>query len=282
MLLARRACLLHTAAFVTGLRALPTLPSTRHGRRHLSMAAFANVEKSDEDQRAYRVVSLPKTGVRCMLVSDPRAEKRAAAAMSVAVAGYRVAPRGLDGLAHYLEHMVLLGSHKYPVENHYKRTVAKYNGRSNAATAAEDTTFRFEVDVESFEEVLDVFAQFFVGRPLLSASVSDRELMAVDAEDARNRLNDARRFIQVLKHTGVGDGTRGAQTFQKFSTGNANTLSAEAGDKLGVNVRAALLAFRDRFYTPEVRSRPRACWRWRCRHPHPHPHSRTPSPLPRP
>ena len=73
-------------------------------------------------------------------------------------------------------------------------TVNPSNGRCNASTSTEATTFYFEVDAGGFEEVLDIFAQFFVGTPRLESSMAERELHAVDAEDSRNRLNDTRRY----------------------------------------------------------------------------------------
>lgn len=45
---------------------------------------------------------------------------------------------------------------------------------------------------------LDIFAQFFVS-PLFSESNTERELKAVDSEDSKNRINDSRRILQVLR-----------------------------------------------------------------------------------
>lgn len=44
---------------------------------------------------------------------------------------------------------------------------------------------------------LDIFSQFFTS-PLLSESSTDRELLAVDSEDSKNRTNDDRRILQVI------------------------------------------------------------------------------------
>lgn len=45
------------------------------------------------------------------------------------------------GLAHLLEHMLFMGSEKYPSENAYDNHLAKHGGFSNAFTEAECTVF---------------------------------------------------------------------------------------------------------------------------------------------
>lgn len=211
------------------------------------------VERSAEDERRYRHIVLPGSGISILLCSDARAEKRAAAAMCVDGAGARTAPSELVGLAHYLEHMLFLGSKKYPDESHYKKVVALHNGRCNASTAPEKTVYHFEVDVSGLEATLDIFAQFFVGEPLMDAGAAERELNAVTAEDSRNRINDDRRKRMVIQHT-VADKRAGSQTWAKFGTGNASTLDAAAAARASCAVRQALLAYRERFYRTDKMS----------------------------
>ncbi|CAN0013408.1 unnamed protein product, partial [Ectocarpus sp. 4 AP-2014] len=89
------------------------------------------------------------------------------------------------------------GTSKYPVENAYKSYLAKHGGRSNASTAMDVTTFKFEcTSVRVFLGALDIFSQFFVS-PLFTESSTGRELLAVDSEDSKNRTNDSRRMLQV-------------------------------------------------------------------------------------
>lgn len=71
---------------------------------------FKDIPKSSKlDQREYRGVILPN-GLRVMLVSDPNAE-RSAASLDVNVGCWSDPPE-LQGLAHYLEHMLFLGTEK--------------------------------------------------------------------------------------------------------------------------------------------------------------------------
>jgi len=67
-------------------------------------------------------VVLPNA-LECLLISDPDTDK-AAASMSVSV-GYFCDPDGLEGLAHFLEHMLFYTSEKYPVEDSYSKYIAE-------------------------------------------------------------------------------------------------------------------------------------------------------------
>ncbi|KAK6035998.1 peptidase, M16 family, partial [Cooperia oncophora] len=64
----------------------------------------------------YRGLELTN-GLRVLLVSDPTTDK-SAAAMDVNV-GSLMDPWELQGLAHFCEHMLFLGTDKYPKENEF-------------------------------------------------------------------------------------------------------------------------------------------------------------------
>ena len=65
--------------------------------------------------------------MRCLLVHDKEVEK--SAACMIVGAGSLADPRSsetgngksIDGLAHFCEHMLFLGTKKYPGENHYSK-----------------------------------------------------------------------------------------------------------------------------------------------------------------
>ena len=50
------------------------------------------------------------------------------------IASHKSKKVALQGLSHYLEHMLFMGSEKYPDENEYDSFLAKYGGSSNAYT----------------------------------------------------------------------------------------------------------------------------------------------------
>lgn len=78
--------------------------------------------------------------------------KKAAVAICVGV-GYlsdprRAGPNGvpLDGLAHFVEHMLFMGTAGYPAENEWSRFLAERGGEDNGETDAETTTCFFDVN----------------------------------------------------------------------------------------------------------------------------------------
>ena len=70
--------------------------------------------------------------------------KKSAAGLCVGM-GCFSDPMELQGLAHFLEHMVFMGSKKYPTENEFDKFVNDHGGFDNAHTDCENTTFYFEV-----------------------------------------------------------------------------------------------------------------------------------------
>ena len=93
---------------------------------------LGEVLKSPVDtKREYRALELSNE-LKVILVSDPATDK-AAAALNVMV-GSMSDPEHLPGLAHYLEHMLFLGTEKYPEENSYAKYLSENAGSSNAYT----------------------------------------------------------------------------------------------------------------------------------------------------
>lgn len=75
-----------------------------------------NIIKSKCDLRTYKYMQLSNK-MRCILISDKEADK-SAAALDVKV-GCALDPKPLYGTAHFLEHMLFMGTEKYPSENEY-------------------------------------------------------------------------------------------------------------------------------------------------------------------
>ena len=69
------------------------------------------INKSDKDPRQYQAIRLDNA-MTVLLVSDPQATK-SLAALTLPI-GSLDDPNQQLGLAHYLEHMVLMGSKRYP------------------------------------------------------------------------------------------------------------------------------------------------------------------------
>jgi insulysin len=88
----------------------------------------------------------------------------------------------LPGLAHFCEHLLFMGTEKYPKDNDFKDYLSKHGGLSNASTGCCHTNYFFEIGPEFLEGALDRFSQFYVS-PLFDPSCVDREINAVNAGD---------------------------------------------------------------------------------------------------
>ena len=155
-------------------------------------------------------------GLKVLLVSDPKLDK-AAASMAIG-AGSLMDPEDRQGLAHFLEHMLFLGTEKYPSAEEYGNYLQSNGGYSNAYTAGDHTNYHFEVYPFAFEGALDRFAQFFIA-PLFSQEYTDREMNAVNSEHEKNLENDTWRSYQIWRNL-----YNPNHPANHFSTGNLETL----------------------------------------------------------
>ena len=125
---------------------------------YLPVCSGDSVIKSQNDQRQYESFLLSNR-LKVLLISDPDTDK-AAAAMDVFVGSSRD-PKDRQGLAHFLEHMLFLGTKKYPTPGEYQDFVSTRGGGHNAYTAFEHTNYFFDIDKDYLEPALDRFAQLF-------------------------------------------------------------------------------------------------------------------------
>jgi secreted Zn-dependent insulinase-like peptidase len=183
----------------------------------LSQTAIASVKptQSPNDNNAYRYLELDNQ-LQVMLVSDPKADM-AAASMNVAV-GSGDDPDDRAGLAHFLEHMLFLGTEKYPDAGEYQQFIRSHGGSHNAFTAFQDTNYFFDVEAQFLEPALDRFAQQF-SAPLFTPELVDRERNAVHSEFSAKLKDDGRRLLSVRKASGNPD-----HAFSRFAVGNLTTL----------------------------------------------------------
>ncbi|ODV77337.1 uncharacterized protein CANTADRAFT_7816 [Suhomyces tanzawaensis NRRL Y-17324] len=198
------------------------------------------IEKPLTDDRSYRFIKLDNN-LKVLLIHDPQADK-AAAALDVNVGSFGDHQYNVPGLAHFCEHLLFMGTEKYPVENEYASYLAKHSGRSNAYTALEHTNYYFQVSADYLEGALDRFAQFFIS-PLFSNSCKDREINAVDSENKKNLQSDMWRFYQLDKGT-----SNPHHPYNGFSTGNHKTLRDDPLND-GKNVRDILIEFHKNSYS---------------------------------
>ncbi len=174
-------------------------------------------------ERQYRRFLLPN-GMKVLLISDPTMQ-RSAASLAVG-AGSLLDPDNRQGLAHFLEHMLFLGTEKYPTPGSYQEFVSTNDGFTNAFTSEQITNYHFEIAPAAFEEGLDRFSQFFTA-PLFNQELVDREIRAVDSEHSKNIPNDFRRVFQVQR-----EAYEPGHPARHFSTGNLQTLGGVTREEL--------------------------------------------------
>jgi insulysin len=167
------------------------------------------------DRRTAKI-RLPN-GLEAILISDPEVHQ-SAAALAVEAGSWQD-PKEYPGMAHFLEHMLFMGTAAYPKEFEYMQYIHDHGGDVNAYTASDRTVYGFSIKNEAFAGALDRFSHFFID-PLFLPSCIGRELHAVDQEHGKNIEHDGWRSYMILKETG-----NPTHPNAGFSTGNAATLS---------------------------------------------------------
>uniref|UniRef100_A0A6P7GKF8 Nardilysin-like n=1 Tax=Diabrotica virgifera virgifera TaxID=50390 RepID=A0A6P7GKF8_DIAVI len=194
--------------------------------------------KSESDKKEYKILKL-KNGLVAVLISDVKdqtdsneinqvettnEEKMAAATLQVG-AGCFCDPVEILGLSHFLEHMVFMGSEKFPTENDFDSFIRKGGGSTNAWTEYESTSFYFECLEKHLPEALDKWSQFFIA-PLLKKEALTREREAVDSEFQMVLPNDLWRKVQLLMRSAKRD----TPVQVSFPWGNLKTLKDNISD----------------------------------------------------
>lgn len=197
------------------------------------------IRKSEKDTRQYQAITLDNKMV-VLLVSDPQAVKSLSAL--VVPVGSLEDPDSHPGLAHFLEHMTLMGSKNYPQPDSLAEFLKMHGGSHNASTAPYRTAFYLEVENDALQGAVDRLADA-IAAPLLEKKYADRERNAVNAELTMARTRDGMRMAQVSAET-INPAHPGA----RFSGGNLETLS----DKPNSPVYDALLAFRNKYYSANL------------------------------
>lgn len=193
------------------------------------------MKKSPNDSKQYQTITLTN-GLRVLLVHNSESSK-SAAALAVNV-GHFDDPVHRQGLAHFLEHMLFLGTEKFPDGSEYQKFINEHGGSNNAWTATEHTCFFFDIGHQHFSSAIERFGEFFTA-PLLSEEFVNKERKNIDAEFKLKLKDDIRRLYDVHKET-----INQAHPFAKFSVGSSETLA----DKAGYNLRDEVCSFFEKNY----------------------------------
>jgi insulysin len=195
--------------------------------------------KSPNDDYQYRLLTLDNK-MEVLLISDPNTPK-AAASLDVLV-GSGDNPPSRAGLAHFLEHMLFLGTDKYPNAAEYERFITEHGGSHNAYTSFENTNYFFDINAPDLPVALDRFAQFFIA-PRFEAQYVDREKNAVEAEYQMGLKSDERRGLDVFQEV-----VNQAHPYSQFTVGSLDTLA----DRPDSEVREELVQFYNKYYSANI------------------------------
>ena len=195
-------------------------------------------DQSIKDERIAEIYKF-ESGFEVLIIQDSRVDKFGAS-MNVKI-GSALDPENLPGLAHFLEHMLFMGTDDFPVENDFDLYLSKHSGSTNAFTDFENTCYHFETSSEGFEGGLHRFSRFFIN-PLLMESSVKREVKSVHSEYSNTLTDDNWRLYQAQLSE-----INPKSIMNKFTMGCNKSLL-----KKDVNLRDEAFNFYKKYYKPAV------------------------------
>ncbi|CUV04110.1 unnamed protein product [Cryptosporidium hominis] len=195
-----------------------------------------SVLKPKTDDRSYKNITL-ENGITALLIEDKFSEK-AGFTVGIKVGSFNNPVYAL-GLFHLIEHVLFLGTKKYPAPESYDEFMAQHGGKNNAYTSEERTIYFNEIGEEYLEEGLDRFSHFFID-PLFYENVIEKEIHIINSEHLKNIPNEFDRLFHMLK-------THTNRPMSQFTTGNIETL-VDIPNKLGISIPRLLKKMYKKYY----------------------------------
>jgi len=158
-------------------------------------------------------------GLRVSLRHAPRL-KRCAAVLRVAAGSHDV-PLAWPGLAHFLEHLLFLGTERFPSDEGLMTYVQRHGGQVNASTRERTTDFFVELPLSTFADGLERLADLLT-HPRLALDDQLREREVLHAEFiAWSQDANAQQQVALLEGLAADHPLRG------FHAGNRDSLPVE-------------------------------------------------------
>ncbi|WP_223413659.1 MULTISPECIES: pyrroloquinoline quinone biosynthesis protein PqqF [unclassified Pseudomonas] len=174
-------------------------------------------------------------GLRVTLRHAPNL-KRCAAALRVAAGSHDV-PLAWPGLAHFLEHLLFLGTERFPAEQGLMAYVQGHGGQVNARTSERTTDFFFELPPQVFNEGLQRLSDM-LAQPRMNLDDQLREREVLHAEFvAWSQDPTAQQQLALF------DGLSPTHPLRGFHAGNRDSLPVQQP-----GFQQALQDFHQRFY----------------------------------
>jgi coenzyme PQQ biosynthesis probable peptidase PqqF len=174
-------------------------------------------------------------GLRVTLRHAPNL-KRCAAVLRVAAGSHDV-PLAWPGLAHFLEHLLFLGTEQFPTEQGLMAYVQGHGGQVNARTNERTTDFFFELPIQAFAAGLERLSDM-LAHPRMNPDDQLREREVLHAEFVA-WSQDALAQQQLA----LFDGLSSTHPLRGFHAGNRDSLPVQQSE-----FQQALRDFHQRFY----------------------------------
>jgi insulysin len=173
---------------------------------------FFDIDLPINDKRECRGIIL-ENGINIVLISDSKIKK---SSCSVAVhAGYL--EDTFEGTAHFLEHLLFMGSKKFPEQNMYHSYIQNNGGIDNAFTGDNITCYFLELESEFLEKGIEMLSWFF-REPLLDMKHIKSEMEIIHSEHQKNILSDMWIIDDIFKKFIIDS------KYSNFGTGNMDSL----------------------------------------------------------
>ncbi|EGR32348.1 m16 family protein, putative, partial [Ichthyophthirius multifiliis] len=186
----------------------------------------------------FESIKLKENNLKVLLISEPNLPL-SGASLDVNVGSVNN-PDQLQGLAHLLEHMLLMGSEKYQDKNLFYDLLSINQGQINSYAENGKSNFYFQSANNNFEQILEVWSRFFID-PLLKKEQLERQINTVNSEYMNHLTIQDERIQSLLINISDKE-----HPFNNFFCGNFNSLM-----KNPKNTYSALREFFQKYYFAE-------------------------------
>lgn len=203
---------------------------------------YDNVYKLKHDKFNYLIKDVEKNKLKIFFIEDK--ESQISSATMYVNIGHIHNPSNIPGMAHYLEHMLFMGSNEYPGGSFFQQKVTENGGWTNAFTMEDCTQYFFSSNVAEFISLLNIFSKFFIN-PLFDIKYVKKEVSAVSSEHNKNIGSDIWRLMSIAKKFLTDE------INSKFGTGNKETLLGSSNNNPEI-LRNELIKFYDKYYSSDL------------------------------
>ncbi|KAJ9062410.1 hypothetical protein DSO57_1011087 [Entomophthora muscae] len=175
-----------------------------------------NLRANEADSRSYQGIIL-ENQLKVLLIHNPDAKQ--SAACLIVSSGAQDDPDDFQGLAHLVEHVVIMGATDTLEANGFYKQVALNGGEFEAYTHFNSTQYAFSVVPKAFNETLEMFANRFIESAFTLDNVVN-EAAVVDLEYRLRSTDLAFKLKEIYSAA-----SSNASSFSRFFQGNNRTLS---------------------------------------------------------